>query len=193
MNTSGKRQAMRVWLSVVVTSFLLLVIAGSGNGLSASPPRPENWMTGGTMSSVSAPQVSFQSTIIMDNDRFVYEPDFYEPQIRDILVKYSSPLLEYQDQIEGESLSASHIILRACLGKAKSINPKVLLTILEMRGHLLTDVNASVERDFLGIPSLQDFSARVRWIGDTLWTAYVDFPTGNRKIILLNRDGSITG
>ena len=52
---------------------------------------------------------------------------FYAPHIQALLEAQGSGLADYQEEVDGEMLSAAEIIMNASIGYDYMVNPKILL------------------------------------------------------------------
>ncbi len=110
--------------------------------------------------SMYATEVKKEAGFISDY-RFLNSTSISELEIQAFLEKWASPLAEFIEDINGEEWSAAEIIKFHAM--FNSINPEVLLIMLEAKAHLITDPTvgvplfASPEISFKGTPSFYNY------------------------------------
>lgn len=110
--------------------------------------------------------------ILISNDQFVFRPDKYEWNIQGFLDAQPGVLKSYQFQTDSGLFTAKEEI--EFLAFQYSINPQVILAILEVEDQLLSNPNPSeesiVSQDVVAENGI--FSAHVRQIAETLYLGY---------------------
>lgn len=81
---------------------------------------------------------------VMDPQRFSYAPDFYAPEIQSFLNDYPGPLKDEVFGIGDDSQSLADLLVRT--SALYSINPKILLTLLEQQSSLLSTPDPTEEQ-----------------------------------------------
>jgi murein DD-endopeptidase MepM/ murein hydrolase activator NlpD len=100
-------------------------LSGGGNGVGASP-------------------VDGDGDAFFDPRRLSYEPDFYQPQIQHFLDASPGPLKEMRFQVGRRSHTFADVLV--CLSSLYSLNPRLVLALLEQQSHLLSTANPSAEQ-----------------------------------------------
>jgi murein DD-endopeptidase MepM/ murein hydrolase activator NlpD len=107
------------------------------------------------------------SAAYFDDRRFTYEPGFYAPQIQAFLDSQPSPLKRLSFQVGDRQ----HTFAEVLVGQTSyySINPKVILALLELQSHTLTTASPSADQigwamGYHGENGLRrGLAAQVRW------------------------------
>ncbi len=79
-----------------------------------------------------------------DLQRFSYEPDFYQPQIQAFLNRQPGPLKEVRFQVGDYSHSFAEVLVS--MSSLYSINPKIMLALLEQHSQLLSNAQPAPEQ-----------------------------------------------
>lgn len=97
-----------------------------------------------TIPSVQASTSSQKSPILVSNDQFVFHPSLYGFDIQEFLSKQPGVLKDYHVDISGQKSSATEIIEAAAF--FYSINPQIILALLETQSSLISDPNPDNSR-----------------------------------------------
>ncbi|MCJ7622720.1 MAG: M23 family metallopeptidase [Anaerolineaceae bacterium] len=111
--------------------------------------------------------------VISDHNFLTAEQGFFQEAIQVVLKDIDSPLVSYEEQVGGESLSAAETIWVSSQHMDFGLNPKVLFVTLYIEGML--GENPSVR-----------FTPYVQNMAESLWEAYAGYQTGEREITLRN-------
>ena len=91
------------------------------------------------------------TSVLLDDSTFVFAPGFDHTAIQAFLDQQPGRLGTYQATLNGKPASVAQIIAAASLGEPNQINPKVLLTLLEVTAGLLSThdpVPATIQQPF---------------------------------------------
>ncbi len=119
--------------------------------------------------------------VLFDPQRFSYEPDFYEPQIQAFLDAQPGPLKATRFQIGNRSHSFAEVLVN--LGNLYSLNPKIVLALIEQQSQLLSTAHPTPEQmswalGFQGESGArQGLFAQLRWATITLRHGVRDYAT----------------
>jgi squalene-hopene/tetraprenyl-beta-curcumene cyclase len=121
-----------------------------------------------------------ESTILIHNSQFVDAIPISESKMQELLNQFPGPLKNYQVTVDGKVYSGARILVNASLGRGYTVNPRVLLTIIELKSSLLTRPDSIPTLfnnifDRGGMPS--GFGHQVRWLSDYLGEAYLYYIT----------------
>ena len=112
-----------------------------------------------------------QDEILISNDQFVFHPNFYSFDIQGFLQSQPGVLKDYNVEIHGELVSAADIIESTAY--FYSINPQVLLALLETKSSLLSDPHLSHSRVemAMGINELgmDDFASQLNYVAGRMF------------------------
>lgn len=99
----------------------------------------------GSVALQATPTPAFDpANALFDPHRFSYEPDFYVPEIQAFLDAQPGPLKGVRFQVGDQSHSAAEVFVN--LGSLYSLNPKILLAMLEEQSQLLSTEQPSTEQ-----------------------------------------------
>ncbi len=130
---------------------------------------------------------------LINHERFFYEPDFYAPQIQAFLETQPGPLKGYRATVGNREHSFADILSSQAV--LFSINPKVLLTLIEQQSGLLTNPAPSDEQVqfMLGYHGDEDghagWMAQLSWARRELHRAQRDFP-GTPELVYADKTHS---
>ena len=133
----------------------------ASHGVGAAPP---------VIAGPALPQRASGPAQFFDDQRLNYEPDFYVPQVQAFLDTQLGPLKAFSASVGNRSHSFAEIIVGQCM--YYSVNPKVVLALLESHGLLSTAVPTQDQLDWaLGYHGADDkeaakvkgLTAQVRW------------------------------
>lgn len=85
-----------------------------------------------------------QTDLLFDSQRFSYAPNFYQPEVEAFLANHSGTLNEVSFQIGDRSHSFADVLVSQTA--LYSINPKILLALLEQQSQLITTVQPSPDQ-----------------------------------------------
>lgn len=131
-----------------------------------------------------APQDAITKTIMAD-ERFLYEPQFTSKEIQAFLNQHPGVLKHYETNLGDLVLPAAQIIDSAAFGMTFNNNPKIILTLLEMRYHLISDaqINSDLVYHPLGldIPGIEGFQQEIIWMAAVMRSAYSSYGDSQTK------------
>ncbi len=142
---------------------LALVSSASANSISAAIPAMED---------DSVRDLPF----FIHKTRFINAEGLSEQELQQVLESIPCNLAQYQVEAQGESYSAARILRNASLGFGYTVDPKVLLTFLELASGLIADQEAQPAQfdDAFGLPieTANGLGDQLRWLSDKLGEAY---------------------
>lgn len=161
---------------------------------SASPPRPTDArplavqpspisgaageLTTPTTASPAAPAPT-QASPFFDDQHFTYDPGFYAPQIQAFLAAQPGPLKGLAFQVGDRRHSFAEVLLgQSCY---YSINPKVILALLELQSRLLSSPSPSADQVGWAMSyhgengAKRGLAAQVRWAVRQIYYAKRDY------------------
>jgi murein DD-endopeptidase MepM/ murein hydrolase activator NlpD len=116
---------------------------------------------------------------LLDDRRLSYEPNFYVPQIEALLAERNSPLREVRFQVGDRSHSFAEVLVSQ--SSLYSVNPKVVLAILELQSGAVTGATPEALRFAAGYRGeggrLAGLNAQLLWLIRTLHYAQRDYPS----------------
>ncbi len=151
------RQAWVVGL--LVLTLLVGVLAGCGTAPTGQQPTPtippptptaEGTPTTTISKPTPSPTPSLTPTAVVpvdtlfDPQRLSYAPDFYVPEIEQVLVEYPGPLKDITFTIGDRTQSFAEVLVRTAV--LYNINPQILLARLELHSQLLSTSNPTEEQ-----------------------------------------------
>jgi murein DD-endopeptidase MepM/ murein hydrolase activator NlpD len=162
----------------ILCTVVVFVLALSG-ALAASDLTLDSTLS----QSLVAPSNSFSENnapFLIHNTRFVDTEGLSELQIQKMLDGLPGGLKVYQAEFEGQTYKAAIILKNASFGQGYTIDPRVLLTILELASGLVTNRSARPDQfdhvlDFHGAP--EGLGSQLRWLSDKLGTTYLTYVT----------------
>ncbi|MBX7236335.1 MAG: peptidoglycan DD-metalloendopeptidase family protein [Caldilineales bacterium] len=117
----------------------------------------------------------------INKTRFVDAEGLSQQELQQVLESIPSNLADYDVEVQGETYTAARILGNASLGIGYSVDPKVLLALLELSTGLVTDINAqSIQYDgAFGLPveMADGLGEQLRWLSDGLGEAYLGYVT----------------
>jgi murein DD-endopeptidase MepM/ murein hydrolase activator NlpD len=156
------------------------------------------WQLLGISSLWAAPPNLIQgasSNILMPDDRFTYEPNFTSIEIQNFLQQEPGILKSYRTKLGDLSVPAAQAIDDASIGMLYSVNPKILLTLLEIKVHLIS--NPSPLPELLDHPfgaphSLQGgLQPELAWISTLMQNSYQSYIAHQQQQQVVFADGTI--
>jgi murein DD-endopeptidase MepM/ murein hydrolase activator NlpD len=82
--------------------------------------------------------------VFFDPQRFSYEPDFYVPEIQHFLSEYPGPLKDEYVQVGDQNHSFAEVLVKT--STLYSLNPTILLALLEQQSALLSTADPTEEQ-----------------------------------------------
>ena len=82
---------------------------------------------------------------LIDDTTFVYTPGFDRVAMQGFLLQQAGILGSYQATLDGAPAAAADVIAVASFGQPNDVNPKLLLTLLELAANLVTTPNPSMD------------------------------------------------
>jgi len=152
----------------------------SWNGLEAN--EQSLLAPGATLQVASPSQPAGPQAWLLPDSEVVYSPGAKDLDVLSLVEGYGGYLNEYRERVEGEWLHGPEVVLRAA--QDHSINPRLLLAILEQRGGWLTDPETPRglvltypiwSRD----PRLQGLYLQLSWAANELSQAYYGWREGS--------------
>ena len=146
---------------------------------------------GATLKVASPSQPEGRQVWLLPDSELVYSPGAKDLDVVSLVESYGGYLNEYRERVEGEWLHGPEVVLRAA--KDHSINPRLLLAILEQRGGWLTNPERPRglvltypiwSRD----PRLQGLYLQLSWAANELSHAYYGWREGSYHEVPLARD-----
>jgi murein DD-endopeptidase MepM/ murein hydrolase activator NlpD len=134
------------------------------------------------VSGTAVPPPAAPRSALIDQQRFFYEPDFYATHIQAYLETQPGPLKSYRTMVGSREHSFAEIL--ASQTSLYSINPKVVLALIEQQSGMLTTASPSEEQQkfMLGFRSEEEkregWLAQLRWAIRELHRAQRDYPSG---------------
>ena len=172
--------ALVVLIALAGVSWLLWPRSASAPELAAALPAAPATAVGVVIATVqpAAPAQFFH------DQRLTYEPDFYVPQVQAFLGSQPGPLKDFSADVGSRRHSFAEIVVGQSL--YYSLNPRVVLALLESQGELLSDkLPTPAQLDWaLGYHTkdakpeedkLRGLTAQVRWAVRQLLYARRDF------------------
>ncbi|MCP5098942.1 MAG: LysM peptidoglycan-binding domain-containing protein [Chloroflexi bacterium] len=128
---------------------------------------------------------------IIPNSELVYGPAARGFDARQFLQTYNSRLLTYQEEVEGQLIAGSEIVM--LVSNRYSVNPRLLLAVLEYQGHWVTQVDGINEIYMLGYEKegAEGLYAQLGWAANQLNLGYYGRSEGNRLTTSLSDDSRI--
>jgi murein DD-endopeptidase MepM/ murein hydrolase activator NlpD len=145
---------------------------------------------GATLKVASPSQLSGPQAWLLPDSEVVYSPGAKDLDVVGLVASYGGYLNEYRERVEGEWLPGPEVVLRAA--QDHSINPRLLLAILEERGGWLTNPERPRglvltypiwSRD----PRLQGLYLQLSWAANELSHAYYGWRDGSYHEVQLAR------
>jgi len=137
---------------------------------------------GATLKIASLSQPAGPQAWLLPDSEVVYSPGAKDLDVVSLVASYGGYLNEYRERVEGEWLHGPEVVLRAALDH--SINPRLLLAILEQRGGWLT--NPEPPRGLVLTypiwsrdPRLQGLYLQLSWAANELSHAYYGWREGS--------------
>lgn len=132
-----------------------------------------------TVSSLGRPTAS-QAWLLPDSE-LVYSPSAADFDLVGLAASYDGYLNEYRERVEGEWMYGPEVVARAALDH--SINPRLLLAVLELRGGWLTSperpkYSALSYPIWSGDSRLQGLYLQMSWVANELSKAYYGWRQG---------------
>jgi murein DD-endopeptidase MepM/ murein hydrolase activator NlpD len=129
---------------------------------------------------------------LLPDSELVFSPGALGFEVGDFVASFGGYLTIYRQRVDGEWLSGAQVIERVAL--EYSVNPRLLLAILEYRTGWLTDPRIPLETDrnfplWIGDGSLQGLYLQLTWAANELSKAYYGWREG-RFLELQFADGS---
>jgi murein DD-endopeptidase MepM/ murein hydrolase activator NlpD len=118
---------------------------------------------------------------LIDRERFFYEPDFYSPQIQAFLETQPGPLKSYRATIGNREHSFADVL--SSQTTLYSINPKVVLALIEQQSGLLSNSAPSEDQQRFMLGFRGENEGRAGWMSQLRWAirelhrAQRDFPS----------------
>lgn len=129
--------------------------------------------------------------VLISDEQFTFAPDFSAEEIQRFLNEQPGILKTYGESVRGERLSAAEIIFDATFDDMQlgiALNSQVLLVLLELNAHLLSDPSPSEDalQFALGFrdPAWAGLSPQLRWATRQLKRAFVSYEPGRSTIML---------
>ncbi len=104
---------------------------------------------------------------IIDHERFFYEPDFYSAQIQAFLDTQPGPLKGYRATVGNREHSFAEILSSQAI--LYSINPKVLLALIEQQSGLLTNAAPAEEQQRFMLGYHGEDERHAGWMAQLTW------------------------
>jgi murein DD-endopeptidase MepM/ murein hydrolase activator NlpD len=141
---------------------------------------------------ISTSSAQTQDSVMYINDEVLFA--YMEMlDIQKFLDLQNSPLKNYQEENQGEYVAAATAISFHC--EMFGINPQIVLTLLEVKTHLLTDPESEnrINHAF-GNTNLKNssFISQLRWVMDELTQAYFAFLDHENQDFITFQDGTTT-
>lgn len=172
-----------IWTSALVRRQTALLLpanqaAGQQTSIEAAVPQPSSAPTPpvraepGTLDPTptlaeQVPPPETSRAAIIDHDRFFYEPDFYAAQIQAWLETQPGPLKDYRALIGDETRSFADILSSQSI--YFSVNPKVLLALIEQQSALITNPAPSDDQSKWMMGYHGDNEAHAGWVAQLRW------------------------
>jgi len=118
---------------------------------------------------------------LIHKTRFVDAEGLSELQMQKVLDDLPGSLKAYRVEVEGKTYSAARTLLNASFGYGYTVNPRVLLVIMELASGLVTSPNTRPEQfdhtlaSRSGIPD--GLGNQLRWLSDKLGQTYLTYVT----------------
>ena len=131
-------------------------------------------------------------SVLLDDTAFISAPGFDYMAIQAFLDRQPGSLGTYHATLDGKPAPAAHVISVASLGEPIEINPKVLLTLLEVAAGVVSNPDpapATVQHPFpfINQPHVATFESDLFAMGDLLRRSFVAYdPTAAPPIRLGN-------
>ena len=147
---------------------------------------------GATLKVTSQSQSAGRQAWLLPDSELVYSPGAKDLDVVSLVESYGGYLNEYRERVEGEWLHGPEVVLRAA--QDHSINPRLLLAILEQRGGWLTYPETPRglalpypiwPRD----PRLQGLYLQLSWAANELSHAYYGWREGTYLALPSPEDG----
>ena len=121
------------------------------------------------------------SKMLLPDSEIVLSPSVVGFDIAEFVAPFGGYLSAYRQRIDGEWISGSEVVARAA--REHSVNPRLLLAILEYRSGWLTDpaIPADQKRNFPiweGDGRLQGLHLQLTWVANELSEAYYGWREG---------------
>jgi len=165
----------------------------SWNGLEAN--EQSLLAPGATLKIASPSQPAGPQAWLLPDSEVVYSPGAKDLDVVSLVASYGGYLNEYRERVEGEWLHGPEVVLRAALDH--SINPRLLLAILEQRSGWLT--NPETPRGLVLTypiwsrdPRLQGLYLQLSWAANELSHAYYGWREGSYREVQLAQDAVLT-
>jgi len=162
----------------------------SWNGLEAS--EQSLLAPGATLKIASQSQPAGPQAWLLPDSEVVYSPSAKDLDVLSLVASYGGYLNEYRERVEGEWLHGPEVVLRAA--QDHSINPRLLLAILEQRRGWLT--NPETPRGlgltypiWSGDSRLQGLYLQLSWAANQLSQAYYGWREGTYLALPSPEDG----
>jgi hypothetical protein len=110
---------------------------------------------------------------IIPDSELVYGPAARDFDVQAVAARYNGHLLQYEEEVEGQTLSGPQIV--QLLADRFSVNPRLLLAMVEYRSGWLTQANPAQLTTPMGNqdPRYSGLYAQLRWATDQLnWGYY---------------------
>ena len=119
-------------------------------------------------------------SVLLDDTAFIAAPGFDHTAIQAFLDQQPGRLGSYQTTLDGKPAPAAHVISVASLGEPIEINPKVLLTLLEVAAGVVSTPDpapATVQHPFpfINQPHVTTFESDLFAMGDLLRRSFVAY------------------
>lgn len=117
---------------------------------------------------------------IFDDQRFIYEPDLHVPQLQALLDAQPSPLKQMRFRVGDREHSFAEVLTGQTM--YYSLNPKVLLALLELHNSLLSSAQPSQDQfdwamNYRDDDRLRGLQAQIRFVVRQMLYARRDYPS----------------
>ncbi len=158
---------MLVGSVLLVLAFFLATTSSRGGATAATPPM-------GDPGAVTGEEPA-RSAQFFDPQRLSYEPDFHPQDVQELLARWGSSLQDVRFLVGDRSHSFAELLIGQTT--LYSLNPKIILALLEQQSNLLSTPHPSEEQMLLaaGFAERPGLRSQVHWATITLRHALRDY------------------